>query len=338
MAKESQPTSYGLAVTSGSSTFLVISSFNDGRTRAKTVKDDFVNQRLLADQILASPQTKSCRESSQTAALRRGGETFWGRFPGRLLCVRGIFLAVGIVCVNSSVVQAADAPMAPVSVDLRQLVLDGGAIGYVIIGLSLLMAALIIEHAMTIRRGVMMPSGLAEEVHRLLKQGQFQPAREACQQRPSFLGHMLAAGLVETELGYHAVEKAMEDAAAQQAARLMRKIDGLSVISALAPMLGLMGTVWGMILAFMEFERKANPQVSELAPGVYKALVTTLFGLIVAVPAIAAFAFFRNRIDELVAQTALMAEHVFSDFKRAVAAQRRAERAGKSPGRKEGDA
>ncbi len=183
-----------------------------------------------------------------------------------------------------------------------------------------------------------MPSGLAEEVHRLLKQGQFQQAREACQRRPSFLGQMLSAGLLETELGYHAVEKAMEDAAAQQAARLMRKIDGLSLISALAPMLGLMGTVWGMILAFMEFERKANPQVSELAPGVYKALVTTLFGLIVAVPAIAAFAYFRNRIDELVAQTALMAEHVFSDFKRAIVTQRRVERANKTPGRKEGDA
>ena len=89
-------------------------------------------------------------------------------------------------------------------------------------------------------------------------------------------------------------------------------------------MLGLMGTVWGMILAFMEFERKANPQVSELAPGVYKALVTTLFGLVVAVPAISAFAYFRNRVDELVAQTALLAEHVFADFKRAIAARRRA--------------
>ncbi|OYW18096.1 MAG: TolQ-type transport protein, partial [Planctomycetales bacterium 12-60-4] len=56
---------------------------------------------------------------------------------------------------------------------------------------------------------------------------------------------------------------------------------------------------------------------------------TTLFGLIVAIPAISAFAYFRNRIDELVAQTALLAEHVFADFKRALAARRRAERAAK---------
>jgi biopolymer transport protein ExbB len=218
------------------------------------------------------------------------------------------------------------APDAPLKIDIPQLFRDGGAIGYVICGLSLAMVALIVEHMITIRRGALMPGGLAEEVHRLLVQGQFLAAAETCRQRPSFLGHMLQAGLGEVDLGYAAVEKAMEDAAVQQSARLSRKIETLSLISTVAPMLGLMGTVWGMILAFMEFERKANPQVSELAPGVYKALVTTLFGLIVAVPAIAAFAYFRNRIDELVAQTALLAEHVFADFKRAVAARRRAQR------------
>ena len=91
-------------------------------------------------------------------------------------------------------------------------------------------------------------------------------------------------------------------------------------------MLGLLGTVWGMIQAFLEFETKANPQVSELAPGIYKALVTTLLGLSVAVPAVASFAVFRNRIDELVAESSLMAEHVFSDFKRLSANRRKSAR------------
>jgi biopolymer transport protein ExbB len=97
------------------------------------------------------------------------------------------------------------------------------------------------------------------------------------------------------------------------------------VISVIAPMLGLLGTVWGMMLAFFEFTLKANPQVSELAPGIYKALVTTLFGLCVAVPAIASYAFLRNRIDELVAEVALTAERTFADFKRARAAARQAQ-------------
>lgn len=227
---------------------------------------------------------------------------------------------------------SAEEPIAPAprppapTIDIRQMFIDGGAIGYIIVALSLIMVALVFEHLMTIRRQTLMPRGLEEDIQKLISQGQVKLAEERCIASKSFLGYLLAAGIREIELGYAAVEKAMEDAAGQQAARLLRKIEYLSMISTVAPMLGLMGTVWGMILAFMEFERKANPQVSELAPGIYKALVTTLFGLIVAIPAIAAFGFFRNRIDELVAQTALTAEQVFADFKRSLALKRRDER------------
>jgi biopolymer transport protein ExbB len=243
-------------------------------------------------------------------------------------------LAVGALLTSLSAagVSWAEEPVAPAArpappaIDVRQMFIDGGAIGYIIVFLSLIMVALIFEHLMTIRRQTLMPHGLEEDIQKLISQGQVRLAEERCIASKSFLGYLLAAGLKEIELGYSAVEKAMEDAAAQQAARLLRKIEYLSMISTVAPMLGLMGTVWGMILAFMEFERKANPQVSELAPGIYKALVTTLFGLIVAVPAIAAFGFFRNRIDELVAQTSLTAEQVFADYKRSLALRRRDER------------
>ncbi len=230
----------------------------------------------------------------------------------------------GMACAEDPVAPGVRA--ATPTIDVRQMFVDGGAIGYIIVALSLVMLALVFEHMLTIRRQTLMPRGLAEDIQKLIVSGQVKLAEERCIASGSFLGYLLAAGLRELELGYAAVEKAMEDAAAQQAARLLRKIEYLSMISTIAPMLGLMGTVWGMILAFMEFERKANPQVSELAPGIYKALVTTLFGLIVAIPAIAAFGFFRNRIDELVAQTALTAEQVFADFKRSLALKRREER------------
>ncbi len=246
---------------------------------------------------------------------------------GRFAFSHFAFALLGLLIATGAVI--ADEPPArpaPPTVDIRQMFIDGGAIGYVIVLLSLIMLALIFEHMMTIRRQILMPPGLQEDIQKLIGQGQVRLAEERCIASKSFLGYLLAAGLREIELGYTAVEKAMEDAAGQQAARLLRKIEYLSMISTVAPMLGLMGTVWGMILAFMEFERKANPQVSELAPGIYKALVTTLFGLIVAIPAIAAFGFFRNRIDELVAQTALTAEQVFADYKRSLALKRREER------------
>lgn len=221
---------------------------------------------------------------------------------------------------------ATDSPAAsgilPGQFSIRQMFIDGGAIGYIIVAISLAMVALTIEQAMILRRENLMPKGLADDVHRMITQGQSQAAVEACRGRPSFLGYVLGAGLAEMGSGYSAIEKAMEDAATQQAARLMRRIEYFAVISNVAPMLGLMGTVWGMILAFMEFEKKANPTVSELAPGVYKALVTTLFGLIVAVPAVSIFAILRNRVDELVAQATLLAEHVFADYKRAMMQRR----------------
>ncbi len=248
----------------------------------------------------------------------------FSKFLRVVLAIVATFGMTSLAAAEDPIVPAARA--AAPTIDIRQMFVDGGAIGYIIVVLSLVMLALVFEHMLTIRRQTLMPRGLEEDIQKLITQGQFKIAEERCIASKSFLGYLLAAGIREIELGYAAVEKAMEDAAGQQAARLLRKIEYLSMISTVAPMLGLMGTVWGMILAFMEFERKANPQVSELAPGIYKALVTTLFGLIVAIPAIAAFGFFRNRIDELVAQTALTAEQVFADFKRALALKRRDDR------------
>ncbi|MFM9960473.1 MAG: MotA/TolQ/ExbB proton channel family protein [Planctomycetaceae bacterium] len=241
----------------------------------------------------------------------------------------GIVLALALL-VGDQVLFAADpvpvAPVAQKTMSLGELFEAGGAIGYIITGLSFVMVALIVEHLLSLRQNALIPPGLADSIHHHLALRHFEEARQQCQFQPSFLAYVLAAGLRETDLGYQSVEKALEDAAVEQSARLYRKIEYLSVIGTIAPMLGLLGTVWGMILAFMEFEQKANPQVSELAPGIYKALVTTLQGLCVAIPALAAFAHFRNRIDQLVADGALTAEAVFADYKRFALSEPRSER------------
>lgn len=223
----------------------------------------------------------------------------------------------------------ADVEVAPENVapqrsflNIREMLAAGGTIGYIIMGLSFIGVALIIDHLMNIRRSVLIPPGLAEEIHRCLAERKIEEAKKYCTDHPGFLSRVLFAGLDEVGLAYSSIEKAMEDAAMEQSARLFRRIEHLSVISTLAPMLGLMGTVWGMILAFLEFEQKANPQVSELAPGIYRALVTTLQGLGVAIPTMAAFAFFRNRLDELVAEGSLLAQHVFADYRRMLLSRR----------------
>jgi len=235
-----------------------------------------------------------------------------------------ILLVTGISWVNSEAQAWAD-EVVPASkgLDAWGLLEAGGTIGWIIMAISVWMVALLIQHLISLRTSVLMPPGLAEQVHNLIAEARYPEAQQACRSRPSFLSSVLDAGLVETPLGYAAVEKALEDASHQQAARLFRGLEYYTVIGTIAPMLGLLGTVWGMILAFMEFELKTNPQVSELAPGIYKALVTTLQGLCVAIPALAIYALLRNRVDELVAQTSLLAEHVFSGFKRSRSPSRR---------------
>jgi len=204
---------------------------------------------------------------------------------------------------------------------LFEIVFAGGWIGFLIImlllALSMTAAYLVFEHFMTIRSGELMPSGLDSEVRDLLAEGHVADAESACRNRPSFLSFVLLHGLSEMDGGWSAVEKALEDATAEQSARLFRKIEYLSVIGNIAPMVGLLGTVTGMILAF---QRVATTQgtagAAELAEGIYQALVTTVGGLIVAIPSLGAFAIIRNRVDQLAAETAYAAQRVFAPLKK----------------------
>jgi len=200
---------------------------------------------------------------------------------------------------------------------LLEILKAGGLVGVVIMLLSVGAVALVIEHIMTIREQVLMPPGMADEVRELLAHGKLGAAQQRCRREPSFLGFVLEAGMGEVDGGWTAVEKATEDAIADQSARLFRKIEYLSVIGNIAPMLGLLGTVIGMIMAFREVATtQGAARAADLAGGIYQALITTVEGLIVAIPALAAFAVFRNRVDQLVAETAYVTQHAFAPLKR----------------------
>jgi len=198
-----------------------------------------------------------------------------------------------------------------------ELIWASGWVGMVIIFLSIAAVALAVEQVMTLRSAVLMPQGLAEQVRELLATGHVAQAVEICRLQPSFLSYVLEAGIAEMDGGWPAIEKALEESIAEQSARLFRKIEYLSVIGSLAPMLGLLGTVIGMVMAFREVAAtQGAARAADLAQGIYLALVTTVEGLVVAIPALAAFAFFRNRLDELVAGASRVAEHVFLPWKR----------------------
>lgn len=213
---------------------------------------------------------------------------------------------------------------APVDVSPQgffDIVFAGGWVGVsimlLLLGLSITAAYLVIEHLITLRRKELMPEGLGESVRQSLLDSKPEQAQKLCRDRPSFLAFVLLNGIAEIEGGWNAIEKALEDATAEQSARLFRRVEYLSVIGNIAPMVGLLGTVTGMIIAFQRVAMtQGSAGAADLAEGIYQALVTTVGGLIIAIPALAAFAIFRSRADELVAEAAYIAQHVFTPLKR----------------------
>jgi biopolymer transport protein ExbB len=201
-----------------------------------------------------------------------------------------------------------------------KLIVASGLIGYTIILLSLFAVALIIEYALTIRSKILMPPGFADEVVQLLSQGQWAASVQKCQAEMSPLAQILYAGMKEYEFGWDAIEKAVEETTAEQASRLYRKIEYLNVIGNITPMLGLLGTVVGMVSAFQQLaESEGYARAADLAGGIYLALVTTVEGLLVAIPCLALYSFFSNRIAALIAETIFVAEQVLSPIKKSFA-------------------
>jgi biopolymer transport protein ExbB len=207
------------------------------------------------------------------------------------------------------------------------LVEASGSIGAMIILLSVAGLALILEHALTIRRSVLIPKGLPEELQSHITQDDFVKAEQLCKLRPSYLSYVVLSGLQEVRIGYRAVEKAMEDASQEQAARLFRKVEYLALIANIAPMLGLLGTVYGILLAFKKIaETQGAAVAADMAGGVYLALVTTVEGLLVGIPALGAYAIFRARVEQLSSEVGLVAEQVFNNYKRSRAVKKLARR------------
>lgn len=228
-------------------------------------------------------------------------------------------LAAGFVAVGPLFAGTANATAPPPG--FFQIIFSGGIVGIImmlaLIVLSLIAVYFIIEHVLTLRRKDHLPEGLGENVRQLLQAGKVAEAQQLCKQNPSFLSFVLLHGISELDFGWPAVEKTLEDAMAEQAARLFRRAEYLTLIGNIAPMIGLLGTVTGMLMSFRTVAiSQGTAGAPQLAEGIYQALVTTVVGLIIAIPSIGAFAIIRNRIDQLVAEVGYTAQHVFSPLRR----------------------
>lgn len=207
---------------------------------------------------------------------------------------------------------------APASLPLWRMIKASGWVGLVIVLMSVVAVALVVEHFLSIRQERMLPAPLIRAVEQNLQAQQYDEARQACARDGSLLARILHAGLgqVGGVFGFFDMQNAMQETSEREVSRLYRKLEYLSFIAATAPMLGLLGTVTGMIRAFAQIaatEGAAKP--SQLADSISEALVTTAQGLIVAIPTMFFVSFFRNRIDSYVAEAETIVERLMGRFR-----------------------
>ncbi len=196
------------------------------------------------------------------------------------------------------------------------LVNGGGAIGYLLWAMNFVVISLSIWYFMQIRRVNIIPEMIRAQIAELFEAKQYREAIDLTEGQPDFLSYIVHAALTDASHGYPAMERAMEEAADEQTARLVRSIEVLSLFASIGPMLGLLGTVWGMIGAFFKLaQAKGSPDPAALAPEIGVALVTTMLGLIVAIPAMSAYSLLKKNIDAFTSEGVMSAQELIQNFR-----------------------
>lgn len=202
------------------------------------------------------------------------------------------------------------------SMNLLDVIAAGGLIGSLIIVLSIVAVAIIVEHFVSIKREKISPQDSFDEVDELFQEENYQEALEYCEAEDCALTRVVMKGLRRHGHTFSAIEKAIEEAVDEETVKLHQKIGWLSLIAGVAPMMGLFGTVTGMVGAFnIIATQKGGVEPSDFAASISMALVTTVLGLTVAIPVTGMFVFFRNRVVMASIELGEMAEELFERFR-----------------------
>ena len=179
----------------------------------------------------------------------------------------------------------------------------GGGIGVLLWLLSFTLVAIIVQNILAIRRQNVLPMGLDQQIRGFLEGKQYREAIEMTTQGQDYLSFIMHAALIEAAHGFGAMERAMGEAAEERTAKMLRYTEWLNLIGNLGPMLGLLGTVWGLIKTFFAIvDARGIPDPGALAGAIGIKLVCTLLGLSIAIPALGVYGAMRNRIDTMTAE------------------------------------
>lgn len=199
-----------------------------------------------------------------------------------------------------------------------QVVVGSGPIG-IALWTALLVTSvtgiyLIIDSFVKIRVKQIMPPDFVIRVRESMEQGDLVKAVDFCKEAPGVMSNILMAGFSNVEEGFDVIQDSIATAADLETEKMMQKLTWLSVVGNLAPMLGLLGTVQGMIMAFATLGQGA-PDVGELAMNISQALFTTAGGLTIAVPCVAFYYIFRNSANRIVLRMEAITMELIKDLR-----------------------
>ena len=183
---------------------------------------------------------------------------------------------------------------------MLEIIQAGGWLMLPILLCSIVAAAISVERLWSLQRTRILPKNLLAQTWTSLKQEEFDQQRIRDLRSGSPLGHVLAAGISNAKRGREIMKEAMEEAITQVNHDLERYLTALGTIASIAPLLGLLGTVVGMIDVFNSLMLEGAGNANVLAGGISTALITTAAGLSVAIPALMFHRFFLRRVDEIV--------------------------------------
>lgn len=198
----------------------------------------------------------------------------------------------------------------------KSLDLFGSALLWLLLLLSVLSIGMIGMMAATNQRKAYVPAGVVGKVRTLISAEQFREVLDLTSVDKSFFSSVVNLALREAPHGFSAVIRALQESSDELTTLRLRRIEYLNILAQVSPMIGLFGTVWGMILAFRAIVLaggSADPVM--LAGGIGTALTTTFWGLLIAIPALASYAIIRNRIDEYTTEATRVAEEILNELR-----------------------
>ncbi|MFC1536810.1 MotA/TolQ/ExbB proton channel family protein [Pseudomonadota bacterium] len=192
---------------------------------------------------------------------------------------------------------------------MYEFIVQGGVVMYILLASSILALTIIFERSWSLRRSVVLPSEEIEEIEEAVRSGNVDSAVQMCSENNTAMSRILWVALNNRGVRRAVMKEILEEIGRQEVAHLERYIGVLGVIAAVSPLLGLLGTVIGMIEVFQVISIEGVGKADILAGGISKALNTTAAGLSVAIPALVAYRLFESRVNSFVIEIEQHALH-----------------------------